>query len=140
MKAKSRLIETAGHALLPIYLKKEGITSYQAPEEDRYDFVISVKGKFIRIKVGSVNGDVDHPSVGKLTEQQFRACDFIIVYLLDNEKNRFFTIPVKRIPRSRAISFSKRKDGSIKGKWIKYEGFDALRKELEILGWFEKKK
>jgi hypothetical protein len=139
MKAKSRLIETAGHALLPIYLKKEGITAYQCPEEDNYDFVISVKGKFVRIKVRSVNGDSDYPSVGKLTEDQFRQCDFIIVYLLDNEKNRFFTIPVKKIPRSRAISFSKRKDNSIKGKWMKYEGFASLKKELEILGWFEKK-
>jgi len=62
MKAKSRLIETAGHALLPIYLKKEGITAYQCPEEDNYDFVISVKGKFVRIKVRSVNGDSDYPS------------------------------------------------------------------------------
>ena len=139
MKAKSRLIETAGHSLLPIYLRKEGIISYQAPEEDRYDFVISVKGRFIRIKLKSVNGDADYPSVSKLTEQQFRTCDFIIVYLLDNEKNRFFTIPVKRIPRSRAISFSKRKDGSIKGKWMKYEGFKELKKELKILGWFEDK-
>ena len=139
MKAKSRLIETAGHALLPIYLRKEGISAYQCLEEDSYDFVISIKGKFIRIKVKSVNGDADYPSVGKITDQHFRTCDFIIVYLLDNDKNRFFTIPIKKAIRNRNIRFSKRKDGSIKGKWLKYEGFEALKKELEILGWFEKK-
>ncbi len=139
MKAKSKLIETAGHALLPIYLRREGIASYQCPEEDSYDFVISVKGKFIRIKVKSVNGEADYPSVGKITDEQFLACDFIIVYLLDQDKNRFFTIPIKKVIRNRNISFSKRKDNSIKGKWLKYEGFKALKKELEILGWFEEK-
>jgi len=139
MKAKSRLIETAGNVLLPIYLKREGITAYQAPEEDSYDLVVSVKGKFIRIKVRSVNGDAKYPTVGRLTEKQYRKCDFLIIYLLDDDKNRFFTIPVKKIPKTGNIGFSKRKDGSIRGKWMKYEGFKYLKKELEILGWFEKK-
>jgi len=135
MKAKSKLIETAGHALLPIYLKKEGILSYQCLEEDNYDFVISTEGKFIRIKVRSVNGDADYPSIGKINDKQIRKCDFIIIYLLDKEKNRFFTIPINRIPRTRTIRFSKTIDGAIKGKWLKYEGFKTLKKELKILGW-----
>jgi hypothetical protein len=32
MKAKSRLIEQAGTALLPFYLRREGIKAYQCPE------------------------------------------------------------------------------------------------------------
>lgn len=133
MKAKSRLIETAGNALLPIYLRKEDIIAYQCPEEDSYDYVISMKGKFIRIKVRSVNGDAEYPAIGRITDEQFKKCDFIIIYLLDNDRNRFFTIPIKKVPRNMSIRFSKRKDGSITGKWVDYEGFKALKSQLEQL-------
>ena len=38
MKATSRLIEQAGTALLPLYLRRENIKTYQCPEEDAYDY------------------------------------------------------------------------------------------------------
>lgn len=136
MKATSRLIEQAGTALLPLYLKKEGIKAYQSPEEDGYDFVVSIEGRFIRIELKSINGEADYPTAGKITEKQFNKADFIIIYLLDDERNRFFTIPIKRAPRDSSIRFSKRKDGSIKGKWTKYEGFNYLKKQLKSFGWF----
>jgi len=129
MKATSRLIDQVGTALLPLYLRKEGITIYQCPEEDAYDFVVSIKGKFIRIELKSINGDSEYPTAGKITKKQFDTADYVIIYLLDNDRNRFFTIPIRRIPRNSPIRFSKRKDGFIKGKWMKYEGFEYLKKE-----------
>ena len=136
MKAKSKLIETAGHALLPIYLQREKITCYQCLEDDSYDFVISVKGKFIRIKVRSVNGDAEYPSIGRLTDKQYKTCDFLIIYLLDNFKNRFFTIPIQKVPRNNPIRFTKSKEGKIKSKWMNYEGFDHIKKEVSF--WLRK--
>jgi hypothetical protein len=130
MGSKSKLIETVGDALLPIYLKREGIIAYHCPEEDSHDFVISIKGVFIRIKVASVNGDLDSPSIGRITEEQYRICDYLIIYLLDKDKNRFFTIPIAKVPRNRSIRFLKGKDGAITGKWLEFEGFECLKQEL----------
>ena len=130
MKATSKLIDVVGTALLPLRLKREGIKAYQCPEEDAYDFVVSIKEKFIRIELKSVNGDSERPSTGRITKKQFEAADFIIVYLLDKDRNRFFTIPTKLVPRDGNIGFSKRKDGEIKGKWMEYEGFDSLKKAI----------
>jgi hypothetical protein len=56
MKATSRLIDQAGTALLPLYLKKESIKAYQCPEEDAYDFVVSIECRFIRIELKSIDG------------------------------------------------------------------------------------
>jgi hypothetical protein len=131
MRAKSRLIETAGNALLPIYLRREGIIAYQCPEEDSHDFVISIKGRFIRIKVRSVHGAAAYPAIGSITTEQFRTCNYIIIYLLDDDRNRFFTIPISKVPRNRSIRFLKGKDGTIKGKWLEFEGFEFLKKELK---------
>ena len=130
MKATSKLIDVVGTALLPLCLKKAGIKAYQCPEEDAYDFVVSLKERFIRIELKSVNGDSERPSTGRITKKQFEAADFVIVYLLDNGRNRFFTIPIKRVPRDSNIGFSKHKDGTIEGKWMKYEGFDSLKKAV----------
>ena len=131
MGAKSKLIEVAGNALIPIYLKREGIIAYQCPEDDSHDFVISIKGRFIRIKAKSVNGAVKFPAVGRITEKQYRFCNYIIIYLLDYDRNRFFTIPIAKVPRNRPIRFLKGKDGIIKGKWLEFEGFEFLKKELK---------
>jgi hypothetical protein len=130
MKATSRLIDQAGTALFPLYLRREGIKAYQCPEEDAYDFVVSIEGRFIRIELKSVNGDSEHPTAGKITKKQFDSADFIIVYLLDKNQNRFFTIPTKKVPKNNPIRFTKSKDGKIKGKWMKFEGFDYLKKEI----------
>ena len=130
MKATSKLIDVVGTALLPLCLKREGIKAYQCPEEDAYDFVVSIKEKFIRIELKSVNGDSERPSTGRITKKQFEAADFVIVYLLDKDRNCFFTIPIKRVPRDSNIGFSKHKDGTIEGKWMKYEGFDSLKKAV----------
>jgi hypothetical protein len=132
MKATSRLIDQAGTALLPLFLRSEGIKAYQCPEEDAYDFVVSIKGKFIRIELKSINGDSEYPTAGKITKKQFRSADFIIVYLLDRNQNRFFTIPIKKVPRNTPIRFSKNKNGEIKGKWVKYEGFKYLKKSIGL--------
>jgi len=130
MKATRKLIDVVGTALLPLRLKREGIKAYQCPEEDAYNFVVSIKEKFIRIELKSVNVDSERSSAGRITKKQFETADFVIVYLLDNDRNRFFTIPIKRVPRDGNIGFSKRKDGTIKGKWMKYEGFDSLKKAV----------
>ena len=130
MKATSRLIEVAGTALLPLHLRREGIKNYQCPEEDAYDFVVSIGGRFIRIELKSINGDSEHPTAGKITKKQFDATDFIIIYLLDKTQNRFFTIPTKKVPRNTPIRFPRNKDGNIKGKWMEFEGFDHLKKEV----------
>ena len=130
MKATSKLIDVVGTALLPLRLKREGIKAYQCPEEDAYDFVVSIKEKFIRIELKSVNGDSERPSAGRITKKQFETADFVIVYLLDKDRNRFFTIPIKQVSRDGNIGFSKRKDGTIKGKWMEYEGFDSLKKAV----------
>ena len=130
MKATSKLIDQAGTALLPLYLSREGIKAYQCPEEDAYDFVVSIGGRFIRIELKSINGDSEYPTAGKITEKQFTSADFIIVYILDKNQNRFFTIPTKKIPRSNPIRFTKSKDGELKGKWTNYEGFAHLKKEI----------
>jgi len=130
MKATSRLIDQAGTALLPLYLRREGITAYQCPEEDAYDFVVSIKNRFIRIELKSINGDSEYPTAGKITKKQFNATDFIIIYLLDKNQNRFFTIPTKKVPRNTPIRFTRNKDGNIKGKWMEFEGFDHLKKEV----------
>lgn len=135
MKSTIRLIDQAGTALLPLYLSKEGITAYQCPEEDAYDFVVSIKGKFIRIKLKSINGDSEYPTAGKMTSKQFSSADFVVIYLLDKNQNRFFTIPTKKIPRSNPIRFNKSKDGKIRGKWMEFEGFDYLKKEVN---WWKK--
>jgi len=132
MKATSRLIDQAGTALLPLYLRKEGIKAYQCPEEDGYDFVVSIKGRFIRIELKSINGDSEHPTAGKITDKQFRNANYVIIYILDKDKNRFFTIPIKRIPRNNSIRFNKDKNGELKGKWAKYEGFEYLKKEIGL--------
>ena len=130
MKATSKLIDMVGTALLPLRLKREGIKAYQCPEEDAYDFVVSIKEKFIRIELKSVNGDSERSSAERITKKQFGTADFVIVYLLDKDRNRFFTIPIKRVPRDGNIGFSKRKDGTMKGKWMEYEGFDSLKKAV----------
>jgi len=130
MKATSKLIDVVGTALLPLRLKREGIKAYQCPEEDAYDFVVSIKEKFIRIELKSVNGDSERSSAERITKKQFGTADFVIVYLLDKDRNRFFTIPIKRVPRDGNIGFSKRKDGTMKGKWMEYEGFDSLKKAV----------
>jgi hypothetical protein len=135
MKATSRLIDQAGTALLPLYLRREDITAYQCPEEDAYDFVVSIKSKFIRLELKSINGDSEYPTAGKITKKQFDSTDFIIVYILDNKENRFFTIPTKRATRNTPIRFIRGKDGKLKGKWIKYEGFEHLKKEVS---WWNK--
>ncbi len=131
MRAKSKLIERAGTFLLPIFLQREKIKAYQSPEEDSYDFVITMKNKFIRLKLKSINGDSENPSASKITEKQHENSNFVIVYLLDGNRNRFFTIPTSRTPRNSNIRFSKRKNGEITGKWTKYEGFDYLKKDLK---------
>jgi hypothetical protein len=136
MKATSRLIEQAGTALIPLYLRREGIKAYQCPEEDAYDFVVSIGGRFIRIELKSINGDSEYPTAGKITKKQFNSADFIIVYLLDKNQNRFFTIPTKKVPRNNPIRFTKSKEGKIKGKWMRYEGFDHLKKEVSF--WLKK--
>jgi hypothetical protein len=130
MKATSRLIDQAGTALLPLFLKREGITAYQCPEEDAFDFVISIKSKFIRIELKSINGYSEYPTAGKITKKQFDSADFIIIYLLDKNQNRFFTIPIKKIPRNNPIRFTKNKDGKIISKWMEFEGFNHLKKEV----------
>jgi hypothetical protein len=136
MKATSRLIDQAGTALLPLYLRKEEIKAYQCPEEDAYDFVVSIGGRFIRIELKSINGESEYPTAGKITKKQFNSADFIVVYLLDKNQNRFFTIPIKKVPRNNPIRFTKSKDGKIKSKWMKYEGFDHLKKEVNF--WIKK--
>jgi hypothetical protein len=136
MKATSRLIEQAGTALLPIYLRREGIKAYQCPEEDAYDFVVSIGGRFIRIELKSINGDSEYPTAGNITKKQFTSADFIIVYLLDKTQNRFFTIPIKKVSRNNPIRFTRSKDGKIIGKWMEYEGFDFLKKEVSF--WLRK--
>ncbi|MBN2065849.1 MAG: hypothetical protein JW771_03460 [Candidatus Thermoplasmatota archaeon] len=130
MKATSRLIDQVGTALLPLYLRREGITAYQCPEEDAYDFVVSIEGRFIRIELKSINGDSEYPTAGKITRKQFDATDFIIIYLLDKNQNRFFTIPTKKVPRNTPIRFTKSKEGDTTGKWMEFEGFDHLKKEV----------
>jgi hypothetical protein len=130
MRATSRLIDQAGTSLLPLYLRREGITAYLCPEDDAYDFVVSIKNRFIRIELKSINGESEHPTAGKITKKQFDTTDFIIIYLLDKNKNRFFTIPTNKVPRNTPIRFSKNKDGEIIGKWMDFEGFKALRKEV----------
>jgi hypothetical protein len=130
MKATSRLIDQAGTALLPLYLRRESITAYLCPEDDAYDFVVSIKGRFIRIELKSINGESEYPTAGKITKKQFDATDFIIVYLLDKYKNRFFTIPTNKVPRNTPIRFSKNKDGEIISKWMEYEGFESLKKQI----------
>lgn len=132
MKATSRLIDQAGTSLLPIFLRREDITAYQCPEEDHYDFVVSIEGRFIRIELKSVNGDSDYPTAGKVTPNQFSKADYLIVYLLDSEKNRFFTIPMKRVPRNSPIRFIRGKNGVLTSKWSKYEGFESLKKEIGL--------
>ena len=136
MKATSRLIDQAGTALLPLYLKKEEIKAYQCPEEDAYDFVVSIGGRFIRIELKSINGDSEYPTAGKITKKQYTSADFIVVYLLDKNQNRFFTIPTKKVPRNNPIRFTKNNDGKIKSKWMKYEGFNHLKKEVNF--WLRK--
>ncbi len=136
MKATSRLIEQAGTALLPIYLRREGIKAYQCPEEDAYDFVVSIGGRFIRIELKSINGDSEYPTASNITKKQSTSADFIIVYLLDKNQNRFFTIPTKKVPRNNPIRFTKSKEGKIIGKWMEYEGFDFLKKEVSF--WLRK--
>jgi len=131
MKATSRLIDQVGTALLPLFLKREGITAYQCPEEDSYDFVVSIKNKFIRIELKSIDGDTECPTAGKITNKQFQAADFVIIYLLYKKENIFFTIPISRIPRNNPIRFTKNKKGELNGKWVKYEGFDYLIKEIK---------
>ncbi len=135
MKATSRLIDQVGTALLPLYLRREEITAYQCPEEDAYDFVVSIEGRFIRIELKSINGDSEYPTAGKITRKQFDATDFIIIYLLDKNQNRFFTIPTKKVTRNAPVRFTKSKNGKIKGKWMKFEGFDYLKKEVS---WWKK--
>jgi hypothetical protein len=135
----SRLIEQAGTALLPLYLKKEGIKAYQSPEEDSYDFVVSVEGRFIRLLLKSINGEGKYLTAEKITNKQYKKSDFIILYLLDKDKNRFFTIPMSKAPMNSSIRFTKNKKDSINGKWMKFEGFNYLKKHLEDLGWFSKK-
>jgi len=130
MKATSRLIDQAGTALLPLYLRRQGITAYLCPEDDAYDFVVSIKSRFIRIELKSINGESEYPTAGKITKKQFDATDFIIIYLLDKNKNRFFTIPTNKVPRNTPIRFSKNKDGLIISKWMEYEGFEALKKKV----------
>jgi len=130
MKATSRLIDQAGTALLPLYLRKEGITAYLCPEDDAYDFVVSIKNRFIRIELKSINGDSEHPTAGKITDKQYKATDFIIIYILDKNQNRFYTIPTKKTPRNTSIRFTKTKDGELNGKWSKFEGFEYLKKEV----------
>ena len=130
MKATSRLIDQAGTALLPLYLKKAGITAYQCPEEDAYDFVVSIKSRFIKIELKSINGDSEYPTAGRITTKQFDATDFIIIYLLDKNQNRFFVIPTKKVPRNTPVRFTKSKDGKIKGKWMEFEGFEYLKREV----------
>ena len=130
MKATNRLIDQAGTALLPLYLRREGIKAYQCPEEDAYDFVVSIENRFIRLELKSVNGDSEHPTAGKITKKQFNAADFIVIYLLDKNQNRFFTIPTIKVPRNNPIRFTKSKDGKIKSKWMKFEGFNYLKKEI----------
>lgn len=130
MKATSMLIDQAGTALLPLYLKKEGITAYQCPEEDAYDFVISIESRFIKIELKSIDGDSEFPTAGKITTKQFDATDFIIIFLLDRNQNRFFVIPTKKVPRNTPVRFTKSKDGKIKGKWMEFEGFDYLKREV----------
>jgi len=134
MTTKSKLIDVASMALLPLRLKKEGITAYQCPEEDNYDFVVSIKQRFIRIELKAINGDSKYLDAERVSKRQLMTADFVIIYLLDNERNRFFTIPIKRVPREGYIRFSKRKDRTIKGKWMKYEGFDALKKDIGLFG------
>lgn len=58
------------------------------------------------------------------------------MYLLDKNQNRFFTIPTKKVPRNNPIRFTKSKDGKIKSKWMKFEGFDHLKKEVNF--WLRK--
>jgi hypothetical protein len=130
MKATSKLIDQAGTSLLPLYLRREGIKSYQCPEEDAYDFVVSIEGRFIRIELKSINGDSEFPSAGKITQKQYSSADYVIIYLLDNDKNRFFTIPIQKVPRNNPIRFKRDKNQKIIGKWINYEGFDHLKKEI----------
>jgi hypothetical protein len=130
MKATSMLIDQAGTALLPLYLRREGITAYQCPEEDAYDFVISIKSRFIKIELKSINGDSDYPTAGKITDKQFKSTDFIIIFLLDKNQNRFFTIPTKKVPRNNPVRFTKSKDGKIISKWMEFEGFEYLKKEV----------
>ena len=71
MKATSKLINQAGTALLPLYLSREGIKAYQCPEEDAFDFVVSIESRFIRIELKSINGYSEHPAAGKITKKQF---------------------------------------------------------------------
>lgn len=130
MKATSRLIDQAGTALLPLYLRRQGITAYLCPEDDAYDFVVSIKSRFIRIELKSINGESEYPTAGKITKKQFDATDFIIIYLLDKNQNRFFTIPTNKVPRNTPIRFSKNKEGLIISKWMEYEGFEALKKKV----------
>jgi hypothetical protein len=137
MKATSRLIDQAGTALLPLYLRREGIKAYQCPEEDAYDFVVSIENRFIRLELKSVNGDSDHPTAGKITKKQFNSADFILIYLLDETQNRFFTIPTKKVPRNNPIRFTKSNDGKIGGKWMIFEGFNYLKKEVNL--WIKNK-
>ena len=125
------MIDQAGTSLLPLYLRREGIKAYQCPEEDAYDFVISIESRFIRIELKSINADSEYPTAGKITKKQFDKTDFIIIYLLDKNQNRFFTIPTIKVPRNTPIRFSKSTDGKILGKWMKFEGFDYLKKEVK---------
>ena len=67
---------------------------------------------------------------GEITKKQYDSSDFIIIYLLDKNQNRFFTIPIKKAPRNVPIRFTKSKDGNIKGKWMEFDGFKHLKKEL----------
>ncbi len=128
MITTSKLIDQAGTALLPLYLRREDIKAYQCPEEDAYDFVVSIDNRFIRIELKSINGNSEYPTAGKITKKQFDKTDFIIIYLLDKNQNRFFTIPTNKMPRNTPIRFIKSKDGKIKGKWMKFEGFDYLKR------------
>jgi len=52
--------------------------------------------------------------------------------LLDNNQNRFFIIPTKKVPRNNPIRFTKSKEGKIKSKWMKYEGFNHPKKEVSF--------
>ena len=92
--------------------------------------MVSIKSRFIRIELKSINGESEYPTAGKITKKQFDATDFIIIYLLDKNKNRFFTIPTNKVPRNTPIRFSKNKDGLIISKWMEYEGFEALKKKV----------
>ena len=78
-----------------------------------------------KIKETYLSGDATEPSY-------YPALKELLENFAPKKKTRTLNqwFPTIKVPRNNPIRFTKSKDGKIKSKWMKFEGFNYLKKEI----------